>query len=114
MPDAVDIPVRGHSMRPTLLDGSTVVVDLGATPRSGDVVLFMNGDIAILHRLLAIRGGRALTQGDGAPRPDPAFDAKWILGVARMPRRRFYALARLAAESLRALARRSRRLALSR
>lgn len=101
MDDVVRIRVRGHSMRPSLVDGDEIEVALGATPAAGDVVLFMNGDVSILHRVLSIRRSRVLTQGDGAPRPDAPFDAGRILGVARVARRPMFALRRLLAEHAR-------------
>jgi hypothetical protein len=105
--DVVRITVRGRSMLPSLHDGDEIEVVLGAPVAAGDVVLFMDGTAPILHRVLSVRRGRVLTQGDGAPRPDAPFAATRILGVARLPRRRALALRRhlaeLARASLRAL-----------
>lgn len=100
------IRVRGRSMRPWLQDGDEVEVALGAAVSPGDVVLFLDGTLPTLHRVLRLSEGRVLTQGDGAPRPDAPIDAARILGVARVPRRRALALRRSIAESLRAAARR--------
>ena len=102
MSDVVRIRVRGHSMRPSLQDGDEIEVALGAPVSPGDVVLFLDGTVPTLHRVLSLRGGRVLTQGDAASRPDAPVDAARILGVARLPRRRALALRRSILESLRA------------
>lgn len=102
MSDVVRIRVRGRSMLPSLSDGEEVEVVLGAPVAAGDVVLFMDGEVAILHRVLCVRAGRVTTQGDGAPRPDAPFDAARILGVARVPRRSGLAMRRRVAELARA------------
>ena len=102
MADVVRIRVRGHSMLPALADGDELEVELGAPAAPGDVVLFMEGTLPVLHRVLSIRDGRVLTQGDGAPRPDALFDATRILGVARVTSLPALAIRRRLLERMRA------------
>jgi signal peptidase I len=81
----IEFPIVGHSMEPTVAHGATVRVDLGASVRSGDVVLFRQDHQLVAHRVIH-RGARAfLTRGDGRTAPDPpvAFDS--VLGVVSSP-----------------------------
>ena len=74
---AVEIPVRGSSMRPMLQDGDRVrlaaVTEVNV--RLGDVVLRVAPSGPIIHRVVgwwpSRDGWRLLTKGDGARRLDP-------------------------------------------
>lgn len=68
----VELRVRGHSMRPLLRDGRSVVLLRpypGNVPdrelRPGDVVLFRHGRQHVLHRIERIEGDRLTLAGDG-------------------------------------------------
>ena len=104
------IRVRGRSMLPTLADGDHVDVSLApATPRPGDVVLFLENGLPILHRVLSTKRGRLLTQGDASPRPDPPVPLTRVLGIAQLPPRPVLARRRALAAVVRGVIRRALR-----
>jgi hypothetical protein len=74
-------------MLPALTDGQEVEVAVfdGATPRIGEVVLFLEGRATILHRVIARGAGWIRTQGDAAPGPDAPLPLSRILGTAQVP-----------------------------
>jgi len=93
------IVVRGRSMLPTLADGDEVEVRLcaGDEARVGDVVLVLQTGappVTVLHRVIARGPDSLLTQGDGVRWPDDPVPFDRVLGVAAVPRRPVYALAR--------------------
>ena len=100
------IAVRGKSMLPVLSDGDEIEIRLcdPAEARPGDVVLVRDGDLHVVHRLLARRGDRVLTQGDAVRWADPPIPSERLLGVARIPRRPVLAFLRLLRASLGAAA----------
>jgi signal peptidase I len=70
------IEVRGGSMGPLLRHGSVVVVEpVRGSVRSGDMVVFFQGDTLTVHRIVRVlqRDGecRFRTKGDGAFNLDP-------------------------------------------
>ena len=83
---AIEIPVRGNSMRPMLRDGDRVrlgpVTEVNV--RLGDVVLRVEPSGPITHRVVGwwpLRDGwRILTKGDGARRLDPALPPDRLVG----------------------------------
>ena len=81
------VPVRGRSMRPTLVNGDAVVIEpfLGL-PRPGQIVLARTDGILIVHRLVAIEmvSGRRVyrLQGDAEPGPDPGVRRENLIGRA--------------------------------
>lgn len=104
------LPVVGHSMRPTLLEGQAVAVAPVTSPRRGDLLVFKGADSLVVHRLLGRAhlpdGGPAWrTRGDGRIELDPALDPEKVVGRAvalehagawwdlRRPASRFYAWA---------------------
>lgn len=100
------IAVRGRSMMPALADGAEVEIRLcdSSEARVGDVVLVRDGDLHIVHRLLARRGDLVLLQGDGVRWPDPPISSERLLGVAKVPRRPVLAFFRRLRASLGAAA----------
>ena len=92
-------------MLPSLKDGDEIEVDLEAAPRPGDVALYLDGTVSILHRVLTA-GDPLLLQGDGSPRPDAPIPRARILGVAKVPPRRGLALRRRIVHAARSFAKR--------
>jgi len=84
---AVEIPVRGNSMRPMLRDGDRVrlasVTKMNV--RLGDVVLRVEPSGTIIHRVVgwwpSREGWRILTKGDGARRLDPPLPPDRLVGL---------------------------------
>ncbi len=79
------LEICGESMRPSLEPGDQVAVAFGsARPRRGDLLLFRQAGLLVVHRFLGRtrRGGRTVlrTRGDGAPRLDPPLAAEQVLG----------------------------------
>ena len=56
----------GTSMQPKLHKGDLIVVRTTTTPRVGDVVLYVNGDLKrhVLHRIIRLDGKRFVLKGD--------------------------------------------------
>ena len=75
--------VRGTSMEPTLAPGSVIEVDFSpAHIRAGDLLVFRQAELIVVHRLVSgRRGGKLLrTQGDACPDPDPPVARDDVLG----------------------------------
>ena len=51
------------SMRPTMNENSLLLLDT-STPLVGDIIIFKNGDGALVHRIIADDGANWITQGD--------------------------------------------------
>ena len=83
---------RGNSMRPFIKDGDVLVitpVDISEVQR-GDVILFRQGERALVHRLVSRRGEEGETlivKGDAHLRPDPPLQADLVLGKVTRVRR---------------------------
>ncbi len=82
--------VRGRSMLPTLAEGATVLVEPGAVPAVGDVVVAWHPhvkDLVLIKRVDALdTGGRAVLHGDNPAESSHSFGAlrpEAILGVVR-------------------------------
>jgi polysaccharide biosynthesis/export protein len=81
----VSFPVRGDSMRPTLLPGDRIVVApcLGL-PRPGEILVLRAEAGIVAHRLVTVvmENGRRLyrTQGDNEPGLDPGCRREDLLG----------------------------------
>jgi hypothetical protein len=75
-------PLYGPSMQPTFpVDCAIEIVPLpSAGPGLGDVLVFLNGDTLIAHRLVGRSGTHWITQGDGRLAPDPPLRAEQVLG----------------------------------
>lgn len=73
--------VEGHSMMPTLPQGCEIeIVPLTGRPRLGDVVVFVEGDSLVVHRLVHRARGFWITQGDARATPDRHLDTASLLG----------------------------------
>ncbi|MCE9623815.1 MAG: signal peptidase I [Actinomycetia bacterium] len=71
------ITVQGHSMEPTYVTGDLVVLDAGATPAIGKIIVFKIPDdepgagLLVVHRVIGIReDGTYITQGDNTQSAD--------------------------------------------
>jgi len=79
---AVRLAARGQSMKPLVRSGSLLrVVPARGEAKIGDIALVRleNGGV-IIHRVVAIDGGRVTTKGDAYVTPDGAVDRSRILG----------------------------------
>jgi hypothetical protein len=83
-----ELPVRGTSMRPTLLDGDRIWL-IPATAeelRLGDIVVWMDRTGPIIHRYVGWwrtrQGWRVLTKGDGVHRLDRPVHPDCVVGRA--------------------------------
>ncbi len=71
------IRVAGGSMRPALEHGDVVVVERGAVPARGHIVLITSGRGLFLHRVREVReDGTLVTRGDANPVDDFAAASK--------------------------------------
>lgn len=85
------ITVQGHSMEPTYHTGDLLVLDSGATPEVGRIIVFRipadepGGGHLVVHRMIGRRAdGTFITQGDNAPNPDVFLTTRTdILGSPR-------------------------------
>ncbi|HVP24191.1 MAG TPA: signal peptidase I [Conexivisphaerales archaeon] len=81
----VVFPVQGISMRPTIVDGDLAIVQPVnvSTLHVGDIVVYRDGLIDVIHRVIRIQGngtGTVLTvKGDNNPMPDPVPVTQQIL-----------------------------------
>ncbi|NOX60905.1 MAG: hypothetical protein GXP42_03005 [Chloroflexi bacterium] len=74
--------VRGASMEPTLPAGGAVEArPLHRPLRVGDIVLFLQQDRLVAHRLVGRAADGWLTQGDSVAEPDPPIAEEQILAV---------------------------------
>ncbi|MBQ9838940.1 MAG: S24/S26 family peptidase [Oscillospiraceae bacterium] len=59
------LTVTGSSMAPTLHPGDAVLLEKAEKPKVGDILLFRRADGSyILHRCIAVSGGRLTMNGD--------------------------------------------------
>lgn len=85
------ITVQGHSMEPTYHPGDLVLIDAGAEPEIGQIVVFqipqneLGGGSLVVHRLIGRRAdGTYITQGDNTQSPDTFLTTRSdILGAPR-------------------------------
>jgi signal peptidase len=74
---SVVFPVEGHSMDPTIVQGDLAIIQPVsiATIRVGDMIVYKDGSIDVIHRVIRIQGSgtnEALTvKGDNNNFPDP-------------------------------------------
>lgn len=84
---ALRFQAKGASMAPFIRDGDILTLAPGGTggPRPGDIAAFVHpsdGKLCV-HRVVALRGGKALIKGDNVSEPDCALPAGGILGYVR-------------------------------
>lgn len=72
--------VLSGSMEPTLRVNDLVFIRTADTYRVGDVVVFQSGRMPVIHRLVALEGDMALTQGDANNVPDTPIPVGDIRG----------------------------------
>ncbi|MGA2962888.1 MAG: hypothetical protein ABSD96_14515, partial [Candidatus Korobacteraceae bacterium] len=89
---------RGRSMAPSIWDGEIVHVQPVAaeTLCKGDIVMFSDGTHFRIHRVVEVREGAVVTQGDAAAEPDGVVRFHQILGKAVAKEERFGKSTRLA------------------
>jgi hypothetical protein len=74
--------IEGDDMSPSIDPSEILLLDKGAAPKMGDVVLFKNRfGRRIAHRLLHRFGGYCFTKGDNCPLFDFPFNDDKLLGV---------------------------------
>lgn len=78
---------QGSSMLPLIRPGSRVLIEFGAKPALGEVVLFPSRDRYVAHRVIGRRRepGRELliVKGDAETYPDRSLESTDVLGVVR-------------------------------
>lgn len=75
------VPIAGDSMWPSLKPGDRAQFQtVSAEIQLGDVVVTCTGQRLISHRIIRIEGDLVVTAGDNCRLPDPACNAKQILG----------------------------------
>ena len=79
--------VLSGSMEPTLQINDLVIIRAAETYEVGDIVVYQSGRMGVIHRLIALEDGMALTQGDANNAPDEPIPAASIQGklVLRVP-----------------------------
>jgi hypothetical protein len=77
------LEAAGASMYPSVRSGSRVLLaPRRRRPRRGDIVLVRRGERLILHRVVRVRGGQVITQGDACRAADPAIPLSNAVGRA--------------------------------
>ena len=74
--------VLSGSMEPVLSVNDLVIVHAQETYEPGDIVVYQSGHMLVLHRLVALEDGMAVTQGDANNMPDPPIAVSAIKGKA--------------------------------
>ena len=79
--------VLSGSMEPTLSVNDLVVIRAQDAYAVGDIVVYQRGNMLVLHRIISLAGGEAVTQGDANNAADSPIDPADIRGkaVARVP-----------------------------
>lgn len=84
------LTTRGRSMLPLIRPGSRVLIEFGASPAIGEVILFALGGAHVAHRVVGRHRAPAsellIVKGDAEPYPDRALEPAEILGVVRAVR----------------------------
>lgn len=79
--------VLSGSMEPTLSVNDLVIVHAQDTYETGDIVVYQSGSILVIHRIIALEDGTAITQGDANNAADHPIVLSDIKGkaVAQVP-----------------------------
>ena len=79
--------VLSGSMEPALSVNDLVLVHRQAAYETGDIVVYQSGNMLVLHRIVELYDGMAVTQGDANNTPDTPIAVSDIKGktVARLP-----------------------------
>lgn len=81
MPFGVGIGVVGSgSMEPKLSKGDLIFVKAEKSYSVGDVVVFEEGGVLVVHEIVAIDGELVTTQGAANNTPDEPFSVKYVSG----------------------------------
>jgi len=88
--NSVELPAEGYSMFPAFIPGNRVVIKPisgGTLPQPGNVVVFQNNGVLVMHRLIRIssdNNGNPLfiTRGDSGIEPDNPVTRKQLIGIA--------------------------------
>jgi hypothetical protein len=87
---SVELPAVGYSMFPTLKPGDKVMIIpilKNEIPESGNIVVFRNNDMLIMHRLIKIlqdepEKDNFIARGDSMAECDKTIPAQQLIGVA--------------------------------
>jgi hypothetical protein len=84
------LTTHGTSMQPLIKPGSRVLIEFGARPAIGEVVVFSSSGGYVAHRVVGRYRDTArallIVKGDAEPYPDRALEPAEILGVVRAVR----------------------------
>lgn len=72
--------VLSGSMEPELSKGDLIIVKEDTEYSIGDVVVFQDGDILVVHRIIAVEEETVTTQGDANNTPDAPVNRTQIKG----------------------------------
>ena len=72
--------ILSGSMEPTLRVNDLVFIRRADCYQVGDVVVYQSGNMPVIHRLIALEGDMALTQGDANNVPDAPVSMTSIKG----------------------------------
>lgn len=73
--------VLSGSMEPTLSAGDLIIVRQAQSYTPGQIVVYDDGSALVVHRLLALEDGQAITQGDANNVPDRPIDQSRLRGI---------------------------------
>jgi hypothetical protein len=84
------LTTHGTSMVPLIKPGSRVLIEFGARPAIGEVVVFASSGGYVAHRVIGRHretvDALLIVKGDAEPYPDRALEPAEILGVVRAVR----------------------------
>lgn len=80
--------VLSGSMEPTIMTDDLIIVREEADYEVGDVVVYQNGKLLVVHRIVAMDGETVTTRGDANNVDDGAIELSQIKGkvIAHIPR----------------------------
>lgn len=75
----------GHSMTPTIPEGSLIVISVNFDPNNISIRSIIswryNSTLNVLHRIIAVEGGKYITQGDNNSWPGLPVAPSQVIGV---------------------------------